>query len=258
MASEMARSQGTSNLEPVTESVRLGLVLPSVNCIAEPFCASIMPAEHSFHTTRMLLPEKLTPEAVRRMDDEDGARALHQIASVRPHAAIYACFASSVVFGVERDRHLAMTGAKIAGCPVETAAGAAFLAMRALEMRCIAVISPYAEEIDVAEHALLNDAGFDVVSAHSFGITDSFNLAQLSPRVMIEAGCKLGCGVDGIFISCMNTPSHMAILPVEDATGLPVVTATSATLWAALRLSGYTADVTALGRLGRMDLPKAF
>jgi maleate isomerase len=219
-------------------TARIGLVLPSVNTVVEPWYASVLPDGFSLHVTRLLLPEKLTPQAVRQMDAQDGARALRQIASVRPHSAIYACFASSVVLGVTEDRRLAQMSGDVAGCPAETAAGASFAAMRTMGMRRIGVISPYAEEIDAAEHRLLCDAGFEIAAACSFGITNSFELACIAPDEMVKAGQDMAGRVDGIFISCMNTLSHLAIAPLERDLGVPVVTATSATLWAALCLAG--------------------
>ena len=236
-------------------AIRLGLVLPSVNTVVEPWYPTVLPPGHSLHVTRMLLPDRLDPDAVRRMDVEDGARALRQIASVRPHAAVYACFASSVVLGCHEDRTLAAEASRLAGCPAETAAGASFAALRALGLRRIGVISPYAEAIDRPEHDLLRSAGFGIAAARSFGIANSFDLAALAPAAMIGAGLEMAAQIDGFFMSCMNIPSHLAIAPLEEATGLPVVTATSATLWAALRLAGHAGPLPALGRLGGVGLP---
>lgn len=251
----MAGGISAPDAAPSGSGIRLGFVLPGVNTIVEPWYASALPRGFSAHFSRMLLPARLTPEAVRQMDEEDGARALSQIASVRPHAAIYACFASSVVLGVAADRDLALSSTRLTGAPAETAAGASFKAMQALGMRRIAVVSPYAEEIDRAEHALLEAAGFEVIASRSFGITGSFDLAGLSAAAMIRAGQEIAPGADGLFLSCMNTPSHLAIAELERETGLPVVTATSATLWAALRLAGFTGDPGRIGRLGVAAFP---
>ncbi len=235
---------------PSSSAVRLGIVLPSVNTVVEPWLQSILPAATTIHTSRMLLPDRITPQNLAAMDREDGQRAVKQIASCRPQAIIYACVASSVVQGDQYDRHLVAHMQSITGLPCESAAGASVAALRALGAKAIAVVSPYAKDVDTAEHQFLEAYGFRIVASENFGISNSFELADVPVEQMISAGKKIAHRADAIFLSCMNVYSHFVVEELERLTGLPVVTATTATAWALLRMAGNTVPLLRLGRLG--------
>ena len=234
---------------PHTATARLGLVLPSVNTVVEAWLPPALPQGVSLHVARMLLPDRLTAEAVRKMDSDDGRRAVLQVASCRPKAILYGCFASSVVQGLAYDRSLVAEFHEATGLPGETAAGASIAALRSFGAKRIAVISPYADEVDKAEHDFLQSCGFSISSSECFGIRNAFDLADAPVGRMIEAGKRAAALADAIFLSCMNMKSHLAVQELEEATGRPVVTATTATAWALFGLSGVKPTRSLLGAL---------
>jgi maleate isomerase len=68
------------------EKVRLGVIAPSVNPVVENWYPKIVPDGLSVHFARVLIADGSSPEEIIAMDREDGVRAIHQIASCRPHA----------------------------------------------------------------------------------------------------------------------------------------------------------------------------
>jgi maleate isomerase len=70
----------------MTEEVRLGVILPSVNTVVENWYPKIVPDGVSVHFARMLIADGSSPEEIIAMDREDGVRAIHQIAGCRAHA----------------------------------------------------------------------------------------------------------------------------------------------------------------------------
>ena len=158
---------------------RIGVVIPSVNTVVEPWFSATSPAGVSVHASRMFLDNALTPESIVRMDQDEGMRAVRQLASCRPHGIAYCCTASSIVQGLEYDRHLQHEVEQAAGVPATTATQSILEALRVLCVKRIAAASPYAEEIDRAEHAFFEAAGFEVVSSACLGIKDAFGLAAL-------------------------------------------------------------------------------
>jgi maleate isomerase len=231
-------------------ATRLGVVVPSVNTVVEPWFSAVVPADVAIHAARMLLDNDLTPEAVRRMDEEEGGRAAAQIASCRPQAVAYCCTASSIVQGLEYDRRLNEQLARRTGLPCFTAVRAILDALEAVGARRLAMASPYPEAIDRMEHALFTQAGFEIVSSARLGIADAFGLAAPSAEELdLLARGAWRDDADALLISCLNTRSHDVIQSLESGIGKPVVTSTQATLWKLLRTAGRNERLAGYGRL---------
>src|SRR5215470_4090273 len=73
----------------MTEAIRLGVIVPSVNIVVEEWYPRVMPDGVSVHFARMLIADGSSPEKIVAMDREDGRHAIGQIASCRPHAVAY-------------------------------------------------------------------------------------------------------------------------------------------------------------------------
>lgn len=229
---------------------RIGVVVPSVNTVMEPWASRSVPDGVSLHFSRMYMPPETTAETLIEMDRTDGQSALRQLSSVHPDAIAYGCTASSIVQGVNYDAHLRGEIEQAYNTPATTAAHAITTAVKALGGGSVSVVSPYPADVDAAEHRYFTEAGFDVVGGDFLGISDGFELAEPEPGTLYDLGLR-GCDqkADVLIMSCLNTRSHTVIGALEEALGKPVVTSTQATLWHALRLSGVTDKISGLGRL---------
>lgn len=229
---------------------RVGIVLPSVNTVMEPWAQRAVPAGVSVHFSRMFLADKLTPESFVEMDRGQGMGGIRQLTSVRPQALAYGCTASSIVQGVAYDDHLRAEIHAASGVPVTTAAHAICEALTAVEARRVSLASPYSEEVDAAEQRYFAAAGFEIAGAAHLGISDGFRLAEPDAQTLFRLGME-ACdpSADALVITCLNTRSHAVITTLEEATGKPVVTSTQATLWHVLRLAGIGDPLPGLGLL---------
>lgn len=229
---------------------RIGLVVPSVNTVMEPWAARVLPEGIAMHTARMYLPDRLTAEAIVEMDRGEGMQAVRQIASCRPAVVAYGCTASSIVQGVAYDAHLRAEIAAKAGVPATTAAHAIMQAAAALGVRRVAAVSPYTQAIDAAEHRYFAAAGLEVIGGACLGITDGFRLAEPTAEGLV-ALAREGWDerAEALVVTCLNTPSHLVIERLEAELGKPVITSTQATLWHALRLAGIDDRIAGAGRL---------
>ena len=229
---------------------RIGIVVPSVNTVMEPWAARAVPEGVSLHFSRMYLPAATTADTLIEMDRTDGKSALRQLSSVLPHVIAYGCTASSIVQGLDYDAHLRAEIAEGYAVPATTAAHAIVTALKTLGARNVSIVSPYSAKVDAAEHAYFTAAGFDVAGGAFLGIVDGFKLAEPSPDTLFDLGRRgMDAGADALVISCLNTRSHTVIERLEQALGKPVVTSTQATLWHALRLAGIDDPIPGYGRL---------
>src|SRR6185436_9142403 len=195
---------------------RIGIVVPSVNTVMEPWAQKVVPDGVSVYAARMFIPPATTPEAFIEMDRNEGKAAIRQLSSVFPDAIAYGCTASSIVQGLAYDAHLRAEIEETYKAPSTTAA-----------------------------HAILTAAG-----GAYLGIADGFALAEPEPDALFELGMRgFDKRADGLVMTCLNTRSHTVIDRLEQELGKPVVTSTQATLWHALRLAGIAGPVAGYGRL---------
>ena len=234
----------------MSEQIRLGVIVPSVNIVVEEWYPRVVPDGVSVHFARMLIGEGSSPERIIAMDREDGARAIRQLASCRPHAIAYGCTASSIVQGHAFDENLRGEIRHISGAPATTATDSIFAACRALGLKRVTAISPYPEAVDAAEHRFFAEDGVDCIAGACLGITDGFRLAEPEPAAIFD----LALGAwdpqsDGLIAACLNFRSHPIIDALEARIGKPVVTSTQAVLWHLLRLAGVKTPIPGFGRL---------
>ena len=229
---------------------RIGVIVPSVNTVVEPWFSAVAPSGVTVHAARMFLDNNLTAEALVRMDRDDGMRGVKQIMSCRPASVAYCCTASSIVQGLAYDEALNHELAAAAGVPVFTATRGIIEALHAIGAKRLAVCSPYTTAIDDAEHAFFSTAGFEIVGSAHLGITDAFRLADPTAEDIMQLALKAWhADADAMLITCLNMNSQFIVEALEQRLGKPVITSTQATLWKALRAAGVTDRIHGYGRL---------
>jgi maleate isomerase len=229
---------------------RIGVVVPSVNTVVEPWFSAQSPPGVTVHAARMFLDNALTPAAIIRMDQEEGMRAVRQLTSCRPSCVAYCCTASSIVQGLQYDLHLQDEVRHAAGVPATTATQSILEALHLLGVKRVAMASPYTDEIDRAEHAFFEAAGIEVASSACLGIKGGFELADPTPGEIRELALRAWTpGAQALLITCLNLWSHTVIDALESELGVPVITSTQATFWKALRMAGIEDRMPRLGRL---------
>jgi maleate isomerase len=242
----MARRQ----LDGDGRRARLGIVVPSVNTVMEPWAQKVVPDGVSIFAARMFIPPATTPAAFIEMDRNEGKAAIRQLSSVFPDAIAYGCTASSIVQGLAYDAHLRAEIEQTYKTPSTTAAHAILTAAKALGVATVSIVSPYTQEVDEAEHCYFEGAGLSVVGGACLGISDGFRLAEPEPDTLFALGLRgFDPRADALIMTCLNTRSHTVIDRLEQALAKPVITSTQATLWHALRLAGIDDRIAGYGRL---------
>ena len=129
-------------------------------------------------------------------------------------------------------------------------------AFRTLDVRRIAFIPPYSDDINRSLRDTIVAQGFDVPVMGSWNLTDDDEIARVSPLSVRRAVLELGAAneVDGVFVSCTNVRLVSAAEELEQELGKPVTSSSHATAWHCLRLAGYDDAILGFGELFRRRL----
>ncbi|MHA6796319.1 maleate cis-trans isomerase family protein [Pseudonocardia bannensis] len=241
-------------------SRRIGLIVPSSNTTMETEIPELLrrhEAEHgtgfTFHSSRARL-HNVDAESLARMV-EDSARCAAEVGDAEVDVLAYACLVAVMAqgtgahVGIEERLRGALAGGASANAPMVSSAGALVRTFAALGMRRVAVVAPYMPDLTKLVVGYMEHAGVTVADSVSLSVSDNCAVGRLDPADLPRhvAGLDIG-DVDGIVLSaCVQMPSLPAVQQVEDSTGLPVVTAATATTREILLALGLPAVVPGAG-----------
>ena len=175
--------------------------------------------------------------------DLGSPRRLHEGADVLRHhgaaVAVWACTSGSFVFGWEGARRQAADLAERFGGPASSTSLAFVAALRALDVRRVAIAATYPEPVTACLVDLLGDAGFEVAGAGSEGIVTAAEVGTLDEAALL-AFARAGDRPDAEALLVPDTALHTtrSLQALEAAVGKPVLTANQVSVWEALRLAG--------------------
>jgi maleate isomerase len=245
----------------MSPTVRVGQIVPSSNTTMETEVPAMLrareavaPERFTFHSSRMRM-KRVTADELAAMD-ADSDRCAVELADARVDVMAYACLVAIMAAGPgyharAADRLTRRDADEGGSAPVVTSAGALLAGLRRLDAATIAIVTPYVRDLTRLVASYLEDEGFRVADAISLEIADNVAVGRRPAEALVDIAQRLDLtGVDTIVLSaCVQKPSLRAIEPVQQATGLPVVTASACTVHAILRELGLPTFVPGAGAL---------
>jgi maleate isomerase len=227
--------------------LRLGVLMPSVNTVAEPQLTAMLPPGVSIHATRLKLVGSTEEELMGMTKDIEGASRL--LADTEPHRILFHCTAvttfDSDIVGRIRDRITRATG-----IPATVTSEALIAAFRALGARRLVMITPYIKPVNEREVAFLAHHGLMVLREHGLGLPGGKEFATVEPSAWYGiAMAHRDDTADAYFLSCAQARNAEIIETLERDLGKPVITSNQAAMWHCLRQSGLDDRVAGFGRL---------
>jgi maleate isomerase len=208
----------------------------------------------TFHSSRMRM-RNVTPEELRAMNEQT-ARAAAELADARCDVIATACLVALMAQGpgyhcTAEDDIRAVLREQDALVPVVSSAGALLDGLRALGATKIAMVTPYEKPLTKLVADYIEAGGVEVHDAVSLEVSDNQAVAALDPLELQEHWKRLDlAGCDALVLSaCVQMPSLPSIDPVERASGLPVLSAATATAFAMLDALGLPTRIPRAGRL---------
>ena len=253
----IALSEQNLSFEDPRSWKRLGLIVLATDLTSERDFTRILPRDQAaIYTSRVRFENPATPENLRHMAPRLGEAAALILPGEQIDAICYSCTAASVLIGdAAVTRAIQDVHPEV---PVITPAKAARQAFAALNVRRIAILTPYLVETSRPMATYFSEHCLQVTRFECFGLEDDRIMARVQRENIIQAACRIDSpDAEAIFISCTGLPSVAAIAEIELRTGKPVITSNQATTWAMMHYAGLEHRVQGYGCLYSYPLPKS-
>jgi maleate isomerase len=245
----------------MTRPIRIGQIVPSSNVTMETEIPAmlraretILPERFTFHSARMRM-KRVTKEELAAMD-ADSDRCAFELSDASVDVMGYACLVAIMSMGPgyhrkSQARLAARTAENGHPAPVVTSAGALVDGLSVLGARRIGLIAPYMKPLTQLVVDYIETEGIAVQDWIALEIPDNLEVAAQDPMRLVQYVERLDlAGIDALVLSaCVQMPSLPAIQRVEDAIGIPVVSAAVCTTFAMLRALELEARVPNAGTL---------
>ncbi|SAK51712.1 Asp/Glu racemase [Caballeronia hypogeia] len=240
---------------------RIGVLTPHADVNPESEFNAMAPAGISIHAARVPLTVYKPGGVMERTIADDPVRAFADppfvddaaelLASAPLHAIVYAFTSSSYVRGRADDVNLKQRlETRTRGIPVVISSAAAVAALKVLNATKLALVSPpwFSAEMDQQGARYFQVSGFDVVHNEPAALLSDQQAIQ--PSDLFEwVRTHTPTSAQAVFIGGNGFRAVGIIKALEEALGIPILTANQVSLWQALLLSGSQVSVTNYGQI---------
>lgn len=243
------------------KTYRIGQIVPSSNTTMETEIPAIFRSRETilserftFHSSRMRM-KKVVKEELEAMD-RDSDRCATELSDARVDVLGYACLVAIMSMGkgyhrTSEARLHQRTADNGAPAPVVTSAGALVDGLKVLGARKISLICPYMKPLTQLVVDYIEHEGIAVKDFIALEIPDNIEVGRHDPDKLLDIYRKVDTtGIDAFVASaCVQMPSLAIIDKLQQALGLPVVSASVCTGFQLMSRLGLKAASPGAGEL---------
>jgi arylmalonate decarboxylase len=166
-------------------------------------------------------------------------------------AKLISVFGSSITFykGAAFNKELTDEVTKLTGLPATTQSNGLVDGLKHVNAKRVAVATAYTDIVTDRLRVFLSEHGFEVMSTKGLGY-ERVPEGAATPELLTQLGIdafKMAAKPDAIVLSCGGLRTLDVIVPLENATGVPVVSSTPHGLWHCARMVGVKNKVEGFG-----------
>jgi maleate cis-trans isomerase len=198
----------------------------------------------SVHTARLKTEKEATIETLEKMEAA-AEEAAESVATAEVDVVVFGCTSGSFVKGPEWNKKMIKNLERVAKVPVITTAQAMIEALKE-----ISVTTPYVKVTNERLKSFLKSHHFDVLDLKTFDMLDQFAHARIEPSEIYALAKKSDKPKSaGLFIACTQMRTLDIIEILENDLKKPVITATQASMWLALKVLKVNMGREGFGKL---------
>ncbi len=233
---------------------RIGLLVPSFDFNPESEIWAMAPKGVAMFTARM--NRGTLPFHVYLSDPSHADAAAAQLTALKLRAILYAYSSTSFVLGLGGEEAFrARLTAASQGSPVVLAAAALSEALKALNLRRVAVVLPpwFSDEGNDKAKAYFQARGFEIVSCGR--ITPARTFTEVAAEEVHDwIAANTPSKAEAVVVAGNGLRAVGAIEALEATLARPVITANQAMLWQGLRVAGVPSRLDHYGQLFGRDV----
>jgi len=228
---------------------KIGLVYPSPGWVMEPEFYAMSPEGVITCTTRISLFE--TNKEQLSLMGETGVEATKLLSQAPVDVIALGCTSGSFIGGYEYDKKLIKDMEKASGgIPCITTSNGVVEGLNTLEVKKVAVATPYIQEVNESGKRYLEENGFEVTNIIGLDLLYDKDIDSQSLETVYKLAKEADTeDADAVAILCTGIRSVGILEHLEEDLGKPVISAIQATFWHALRTAGVGDKLEGFGSL---------
>ena len=192
----------------------------------------------------------LTKDNLLKMHDQLESITEKILPGEKINTIAYGCTSGTIAIGEERVKEKIQLAKP--DCYVTTPITSAIKAFKLMNIKKIAVFTPYPESVNKTIYEYFSNKNIDVLSFGTFNLDLDVDFANIDPKYLSETLIKLDTsGADALFISCTALPALEILDEVERKINKPVFSSNQTLIWDTIRSIGYESPVEGYGKLLR-------
>ena len=190
----------------------------------------------------------LTKENLMKMHDQIESVTEKILPGQKINTNAYACTSGTIAIGEEKVKEKVQLAK--ADCYVTTPVTSAIKAFKEMNLKNIALFTPYPESVNKTILEYFRKKNINIVSFSTFNIDLDEDIASVDPKYLLETLVKLDIkDADALFVSCTALPALQILDQVERKINKIVLSSNQTLIWDTLRSIGYKSSVEGYGKL---------
>ena len=232
---------------------RIGLIALATDFIIEKdFIKIIKDKDIDFFVNRIECYNPLSKENLIKMSEKVTDVTKNILPDENIDCVVYGCTSGTIAVGhdtIERKVKEAKPKAKIS-----TPSTAAIKALKKLNIKKIAIFTPYSKKLNDEIINYFLSQGFDVVANTYLDIAADYDIGKVDQNFLFKTLSQIEIkNADALFISCTALPVLNIIERLEKELGKPVITSNQSLIWDTLESIGMNKNILGFGKLFNFD-----
>ena len=162
----------------------------------------------------------------------------------------YGCTSGTIAIGEDRVKEKIQLAKP--DCYVTTPITSAIKAFKKMNVKKIALFTPYPESVNKTIYEFFTKKGIQVMSFSTFNLDLDSDFARVDPIYLSKILSEIDTNeVDALFISCTALPALQIIENVEKKINKIVFSSNQTLIWDTIRSVGYKSSIEGYGKLFR-------
>ena len=190
----------------------------------------------------------LTKENLLKMQNDLELVANKILPDEKINTIAYGCTSGTIAIGENKVKEKILSAKP--GCYVTTPVTSAMKAFKKMNIKKIALFTPYPDAINKTILDYFTKKNIEVLSFASLNLNLDSEFANVDPDYILEISSKLETkNVDALFISCTALPVLNILDQLEQTIQKPVLSSNQTLIWDTIRSVGYKSPIKGYGKL---------